>query len=115
MKTSVVIAILPYFLALLLFYSLAFHMYQSLNGWPDTIGTNGFPTALLIHDQITSFYTGYLFLFTIFVVPAIILLCLSIPRWRHMAVYLVLHLATLPVYFLLIQFAPEDYLYWWWD
>ena len=115
MKAGVFIAILPYLLALLLFYSLAIHMYQGLNGWPNSIGTNGFPPALLIHDQITSVYHLGLYLFTIFVTPAIILVCLFVSRLRYLVVYFVLHLVSLPVCYGLMQIAPDRYLYWWWD
>ena len=115
MKAGVFIATLPYLLALLLFYSLAVHMHQSLEGWPERIGTNGFPPALLMHDQIQGAYISYLLLFTIFVVPAIILVCLLVSRWRHLVVYFVLHLVSLPVCYGLMQLAPEGYLYWWWD
>jgi len=115
MKTGIVISILPYLLALMLFYSLAIHMNQSLGGWPERIGTDGFPQALLIHDKIQGSYISYLFLFTIFVVPAIILVCLLVSRWRHLVVYFVLYLVSLPVCYVLMQLAPEGYLYWWWD
>ena len=115
MKTGIVISILPYLLALMLFYSLAIHMHQSLAGWPERIGTDGFPQALLIHDKIQGFYISYLLLFTIFVVPAIILVCLLVSRWRHLVVYFVLLLVSLPVCYVLMQLAPEGYLYWWWD
>ena len=115
MKPGIFISILPYLLALLLFYSLAVHMHQSLDGWPKSIGTNGFPTALLIHDQILSIYITCLLICTIFVVPVIILVCLLIPRWRHLVVYFVVHLVSLPLCYGLIQLAPEGYLYWWWD
>ena len=114
MKTGIVISILPYLLALMLFYSLAIHMHQSLGGWPG-IGTDGFPQALLIHDKIQGFYISYLLLFTIFVVPAIILVCLLVPRWRQLVVYCLVHLVSLPIFFVLMQLAPEGYLYWWWD
>ena len=115
MKKGIVISILPYLFALLLFYSLAIHMHQSLNGWPERIGTNGFPPALLIHDQILGSYISYLLLFTVFVVPVIILVCLLVPRWRHLALYCLAHLVSLPIFFVLMQLAPEGYLYWWWD
>ena len=115
MRARLIISILPYVLALLLFYSLAIHMYQSLNGWPESIGTNGFPPALLIQDQITSAYITCLLLFTIFVVPAIILLCLLVPRFRYLVFYFVVHFVSLPICYGLINLAPNDFLYWWWD
>ena len=105
MKAGIAISILPYLLALLLFYSLAIHMHHSLDGWPESIGTNGFPAALLIHDQISSTYISYLLLFTIFVVPAIILACLLAPRWRQLVVYCLVHLVSLPIFFVPVSYT----------
>ena len=115
MKAGVFIATLPYLLALLLFYSLAIHMHQSLEGWPERNGTDGFPPELLMHDRIQGGYISCLLLFIIFVMPAIILVCLLVSRWRHLVVCFVLHLVSLPVCYGLMQLAPEGYLYWWWD
>ncbi len=115
MKAGIAISILPYLLALLLFYSLAIHMHQSLDGWPERIGTDGFPPELLMHDQIQGAYIPYLLLFTIFVVPTVKLVCLLVSRWRNLVVYLVVHLVSLPVCYGLMLLAPEGYLYWWWD
>lgn len=115
MKPRIVISILPYLLALLLFYSLAVHMHQILGGWPESIGTNGFPAALLIHEKILSAYITCLLLFTVFVVPVIILASLLITRWRYLVFYFVVHLVSLPVCYGLMQLAPKGYLYWWWD
>ena len=112
---GIVVAISPCLLALLLFYSLAVHMHQSLGGWPEKIGTSGFPPALLMHDQIQGAYISYSLVFTFFVVPAILLVCLFVPRWRNFLIYCLLHLVLLPACYGLLQLAPEGYLYWWWD
>ena len=114
MKPAIFISILPYLWALLLFYSFAIHMHQSLEGWPKRIGTEAFPQALFIHDQIQSSYISCLLFFTIFVVPVITLVRLFVSRWRHLVVYFLIHLVSLPVYYVL-QFAPDGYLYWCWD
>jgi len=114
MKVGIFIAILPYFVALLLYYSLAIHMHQSLDGWPG-IGTDGFPSALLIHAKFQTAYITYLSVMTVFVVPLMILLCLMVPRWRYLAFYFAVHLVSLPLCFGLMQLAPAGYLYWWWD
>src|ERR1041385_497916 len=44
-----VISASPSLLMLLLFYSLAFHMYESLGGWPAGIGEAGFSPGLKGH------------------------------------------------------------------
>ena len=44
---------LPCLLWILMFYSLAVHMYQSLGAWPEVIGESGFPAALIWHSDLT--------------------------------------------------------------
>ena len=97
MKKGIFIAILPYLMGLFLFYSLAIHMHHSFNGWPKRIGTQGFSSALLIHDQIVGAYIIYLVLFTIIIVPVMILICLLVPHLNHLDIYFTLHLMLLPI------------------
>ena len=42
------------------FLTLALHEHRSLGSWPETIGTRGFPEALLRHDGATSAAFGVL-------------------------------------------------------
>ena len=114
-KTSIAISLVPWFLALGLYYSLAIHMYQSLGGWPERIGTEGFSPALLIHDKIHGFYIGYLLFFTIFVVPVIFLVCLFVPRWQSLVIYPSWQILGMLIFFLQMFFAPDGYTNWWWD
>ena len=114
-KRGITISLIPWSLALGLYYSLAIHMYHSLEGWPESIGTRGFSPALLMHDKIHVFYISNLLIFTIFVVPVIILICLFVPRWRPLIIYLSLQLLGMLVFFLQMFFDPDGYTYWWWD
>src|SRR5437762_2118089 len=82
------IAASPSFLMLLLFYSLAFHMYYSLGGWPNRIGETGFSPALKTHAYAATNYQALLLLLTIFVWPAVFLLCVLVRRWRALVSYL---------------------------
>ena len=66
---AIVIACLPYLLALMFFYSLAIHMHMALGGWPERIGTEGFPPALLMHADIQGAYMSGLFFFHRFCRP----------------------------------------------
>jgi hypothetical protein len=44
------VTLLPTLVMLGLFYSLAVHMHQSLDGWPRSIGEDGFPASLLTQE-----------------------------------------------------------------
>ena len=114
-KKGITISLVPWLLALGLYYSLAIHMYHSLGGWPESIGTRDFSPVLLMHDKIHGFYISTLALFTIFVVPAIILICLFVRRWQPLIIYLSLQLLGMLIFFLQMFFAPDGYTNWWWD
>ena len=114
-KTGITISLIPWSLALGLYYSLAIHMYQSLGGWPESIGTRGFSPALLMHDKIHGFYISNLALFTIFVAPVIFLVCLFVRRWQPLIIYPSLQILGMLIFFLQMFFAPDGYTYWWWD
>jgi hypothetical protein len=112
---AIVIACLPYLLALVFFYSLAIHMHMALGGWPERIGTEGFPPALLMHAGIQGAYMSGLLFFTVFVAPALLLICLLVPMLRRLAVYFALQGVGLLVFLGQMYLAPEGYVYWWWD
>ena len=52
---SVMLVCTPALLMLGSYYSLALHMRWALQGWPATIGTNGFPQSLIVHCDIAMF------------------------------------------------------------
>ena len=114
-RTGLVIASLPSVLSLGLFYSLAAHMHRSLGSWPASIGERGFPPFLATHAGATVDYFVVLQLSSVFVVPAMIIVCLIVPRWRHWAPYLALYVALFFVCWGLMQLAPEPFLNWWRD
>ena len=114
-KSKVIIfACVPYLLALILFYSLAIHMHLALDYWPQSITVDEFPPALLMHANIQGVYMTALFFFTVIVSPAFLLICLLLPRWRHLSVYCAVQGLGLMVFFGLMDFAPDGYLNWWW-
>ena len=98
-----------------LFYSLAFHMRQSLGGWPTSIGERGFPPSLLAHANITVLCFEALFLSMLFLVPAAIAVRLLVERWRRFVPYLALYSVLFLICWGCMQFAPEQFLYWWRD
>ena len=114
-RTGILVSVLPGLLALGLFYSLAFHMHHSLGGWPTSIGERGFPTALLIHATIATSYFWILIALSILILPVVILACLLISGWRHFVLYFVLYAFVFFISIVLMQLAPEPFLYWWRD
>src|SRR5437870_9991727 len=90
LPAGIVVSALPNFLLLGLFYSLAVHMHRSLGGWPTSIGERGFPPFLVTHASVTVDYFVAMFLFSVFVAPVAIIVCLVVRRWRHFALYFAL-------------------------
>lgn len=113
-RAGILAATAPSVLMLLAFYTLAFHMYKSLGGWPTSIGEQGFSSILVVHSTLTV----WLFiaaLYAAFLTPLPILACLATREWRKAAPYFVLHGALFFVCWELMQLAPEPFLYWWRD
>jgi len=114
-RKGVVIACLPSVMSLGLFYSLALHMHQSLGTWPVSIGEGGFPRPLVIHANLCVYFFMALVLSGVFIVPAMIAVCLATPRWRHSVAYLALYVMLFFACWGVMQFAPEPFLNWWRD
>ena len=106
---------LPNLILLVLFYSLAIHMWQALGGWPHSIGEAGFPPLLVSHAHVTENVFYALFLLTLFAAPIAIFLCLIVRRWRFLVPYFGLHALLFFACWGLMQLAPKPFLDWWWD
>src|SRR5690348_272975 len=113
--SGIVASSAPPLVLLTLFYSLVFHMHQSLGGWPNSIGTSGFPRLLVAHAGITADLFGVLLLSSVFLAPAVIAVCLATPRWRPNTGYFILYVVMFFVCWGLMQFAPGQFLNWWRD
>jgi hypothetical protein len=114
-RTGIVVSALPSLLMLAVFYSLAFHMYRSLGGWPTSIGERGFPPWLLVHVHVAVYFYVALIWFGMFIWPVAVLLCVLVRRWRGVVPYLALYALLFLGCWGLMQFAPEQFLYWWRD
>ena len=118
MKTScagLVAAISPGLLMLVLFYSLAVHMKLSLGAWPWCIGEAGFPGALVLHAKVAWQLFYALTYSVIFALGPAFLICAAVPGWRRGLNYIAAYMTSLAVCFVLMELAPEQFLYWWWD
>ncbi len=117
-RTGITIAALPGIVMLALYYSLAIHMHHSLGTWPTSIGERGFPSTLVTHCAIAVNFYSALFL-SMFILPVPILVCLLAERWRRFGrafgIYFVVYAGFLLLCFMLMQIAPAQFLYWWWD
>ena len=114
-RTGIIASFAPGALLLGSFYSLAFHMRQSLGSWPASIGTSGFPRLLVAHAQITMALFGLLLVSSVLLAPGAIAVCLATPRWRRNAGYFLFYVVMFFVCWGLMQLAPGQFLYWWRD
>jgi len=113
-KWTFIIAVMPWSLALGLFWSLAIHLYGSLGGWPEMRGTRGFSSALLLHANIQYNYLMFLSLLTLFVCPVMFLLCLLIKRLKKLVIYPSMQILGGLLFLLQMLFAPDGYTDWLW-
>ena len=113
-RKAIAIAALPGLTMLVLFYTLAIHMRESLGAWPDSIGERGFRSGLVIHCAIAVDFDCAVFL-TVPFLPVPILACVMVERWRRFLVYFVTYGGCLFLCFFLMQFAPDEFLAWWRD
>ena len=114
-RIAVAAALLPAFVMLALFYSLAIHMHLSLGAWPSSIGERGFPATLITHGYIATNYFAILLLISMFVWPVSFLLCALIRRWRVGVYYLGIYAFACLVCLGAMLLAPSQFLNWWWD
>ncbi len=104
----------PSLVLLALYYSLACDMYLTLGGWPPSIGERGFPPHLLSHATVgTSFFV--LTIWSILVWPILWGICLLIPIFRSLRIYLGVYVITLALSYGLMLLAPSKFEYWWID
>lgn len=96
------------------YYALAWHMRKSLGGWPESLGTLGFPPSLATHADFWFDYFGVL-LVTIPVWLIVTAVALARLRWRralpYCGVYGFAFFVCVAAFFL----APGRFISWWWD
>jgi hypothetical protein len=109
-KKALFLSTTPGLILLVLFYSLAAHMFFSLGQWPDSIGENGFPRLLVFHASLSTGYFSFLYLLTVYVAPGIFVLLLTIKPWRKFSLCLVAHVITFWVVYGCILLAPAKFL-----
>src|SRR5882672_1486792 len=114
-RTGIVLSAAPNLLMLVLFYSLAVHMYWSLGASPTSLGERGFPPSLVAHGYVTMYFFIALIWFGIFILPIAVVTGLLVRAWRRFVPYLALYALLFSICWGLMQLAPESFLYWWRD
>lgn len=113
-RVGYVIAASPGLVMLVLFYTLAAHMFAALGNWPSSIGERGFPQPLVIHARVANILFLVLFA-SCLMLPFAMLVCVSVKRWQNFAKYLLAYFASCMACLVLMLFANSKFLYWWWD
>lgn len=114
-KPLVYLPLLPGLFTILLISLLMSTMYKELGGWPDYIGTQGFSEGLASLAETTTGIFYLLLIVSVFIAPAIFLICTLVPRWRFAAfltsIFIIGHVAV----WCFLLFLPGGFKYWWWD
>ena len=109
-RLGMLMAALPSVLMLLLCYSLAIHMHQSLGDWPSSIGQRGFPPELVTHSDLAEKYFMLLLYLSALAWPVAVLACLVVRRWRRFVPYFAIHASSYIVAWGLLLLAPARFL-----
>lgn len=114
-KAVIWLATLPAMVTLVLFYSLALHMYVSLGGWPEVLGERGFSRALTAHANTAFMMFTAMFFTGIFVWPFVFPICVLVKPLRPFSYYLAAFQASNVICLVLMQLGPSKFVWWWWD
>jgi hypothetical protein len=102
-------------LACILFWSLAWHMHSHFDGWPQSIGDDGFPVALKYHADAASLVIGSVGLLAVFVVPFLALLFSLAPKLRPLLNHLLVYGMGFVLLLASLWMAPDGYADWFLD
>lgn len=97
------------------FFSLAWHMFRALGGWPDSIGMAGFPDDLIAHADAALAYFGIFLAGSVIVWPLAFGVALAVRRLRGALVPLGTYAIAFAASLSAMALAPSRFLYWWWD
>lgn len=101
-------------LFVILFYSLALHLYLGLGGWPPSIGVQPETLLFAVHAGVTgAFFWGGMIALP-FIVAVAFLFALD-KRNCPLAIYLLVFAFGFGVAFGATRFAPSGFTNWWWD
>jgi hypothetical protein len=114
-RRGIIIAMMSPVMGLVLFYSLAAHLYFSLGYWPDWNEETGSSPALILHRQIQMWWCAVVGLASVYLWPVAMVVCAAAPKARWVLVYLAIFTLTALACFGLALLAPVRFLDWWQD
>ena len=114
LKGVLIAAVLPV-AALVMFYSMAAHMYLSLGHWPQSIGDDGFSPALVFHGKAQYWWIGLVARISLYIWPVAVVGCAVISKARRVLPYLGVYALAVLLCWGLTYLAPERFLDWWFD
>jgi len=112
---AVFAALAPSIICLVLFWSLALHMYLELGDWPLGIGYGELDGSLLFHAKVTFGYFWQVIVPGILAFTVFCALSAIFSRWRGCLIYLGLCAAGISIVNLMMFLAPSGFQNWWWD
>ncbi len=98
---------------ILLYYGLVVHVRLSLGRWP-RFGENLTGWPLAFHFRAVELLTGPL-VCSLCVAAPVAVVCLFLPRWRHVSVYALCYGAGVGIAFGSLFLAPHSFLHWFLD
>lgn len=114
-KLTLICAVVPGLLFLLIFFTFAVHMHNSLGQWPETLGNHGFSPALNTHARIAATYFSGFVIFAILAWPVLIAFFAIIAKLRRFLPQVMALGLSFWIFVPWIFLAPSGFLNWWWD
>ena len=111
MKSKILLST-PWLIFLILFYTLAIHMYHEVGFWPP-IGNEGFSSKLNLHASISIYLFSGLFLFLIFGLPVWWLVSLIFHKKSFINANIFIGITLFSLF--IMHLAPSGFINWWWD
>jgi hypothetical protein len=113
-KSNLVFLFLPGLINLSAFYSLAFHMYLSLDGWAD-FGRESLSDTLYVHYALMTYPFVISFFFPLILFGPLWIIFYLIKPIRSWLDKLAAFGVSCVVSTILNHLAPSGFLYWFWD
>lgn len=105
----------PVIITALLFYSVAFHMHQELDGWPASLRDTDFSPQLDTHLYFAELAFSGLVLFCLFGYPLTCIAGVYVPNRRQLISAISVFSFSSLTFYLSFFFMPSKFMIWWID